>query len=180
MDAAKGDFTAEPHRQAPLIGRNPNRRLVQALGITVLRQVLNPRHDSVRFDFPRSKLYGFFFLATRIYRSFRWGKNVELFILDTRQYRNFKKGTMLGDAQKEWLFDGIGKSSALFKFIATSVTMAGGDSDRWEGFPKERQTILRYINEKKIRGVVFLSADMHYAAITNIPKSGGIKDRKSV
>ena len=113
---------------------------------------------------------------TRIYRSFRWGKNVELFILDTRQYRNLKKGTMLGDAQKDWLLDGIGKSSALFKFIATSVTMAGGDSDRWEGFPKERQQILRYINDRNIRGVVFLSADMHYAAVTNIPKSGGIKD----
>ena len=83
---------------------------------------------------------------------------------------------MLGDAQKDWLLDGIGKSSALFKFIATSVTMAGGDSDRWEGFPKERQQILRYINDQNIRGVVFLSADMHYAAVTNIPKSGGIKD----
>jgi len=113
---------------------------------------------------------------TRIYRSFRWGKNVELFILDTRQYRNLKKGTMLGDSQREWFLDGIGKSSALFKFIATSVTMAGGGSDRWDGFPKERQQILRYINDKKIRGVVFLSADMHYAAVTNIPKSGGIKD----
>ena len=113
---------------------------------------------------------------TRIYRSFRWGKNVELFILDTRQYRNLKKGTMLGDLQREWFLDGIAKSTALFKFIATSVTMAGGGSDRWDGFPKERQQILRYINEKKIHGVVFLSADMHYAAITNIPKSGGIKD----
>jgi len=113
---------------------------------------------------------------TRIYRSFRWGKNVELFILDTRQYRDLKKGTMLGDLQREWFLDGIAKSTALFKFIATSVTMAGGGSDRWDGFPKERQQILRYINEKKIHGVVFLSADMHYAAITNIPKSGGIKD----
>jgi alkaline phosphatase D len=113
---------------------------------------------------------------TRIYRSFRWGKDVELFILDTRQYRNLKKGTMLGDMQREWLLDAITNSTALFKFIATSVTMAGGGSDRWDGFPKERQQILRYINEKKIHGVVFLSADMHYAAVTNIPKSGGIKD----
>jgi alkaline phosphatase D len=113
---------------------------------------------------------------TRIYRSFRWGKDVELFILDTRQYRNLKEGTLLGDAQKEWLLDGIDRSSARFKFIATSVTMAGGNSDRWDGFPKERKQILGYINDKKIHGVVFLSADMHYAAVTNIPKSGGIKD----
>ena len=83
---------------------------------------------------------------------------------------------MLGERQKEWLLDGIAKSSALFKFIATSVTMAGGDRDRWEGFPKERQEILRYIIDKKIPGVIFLSADMHYAAITKIPKSGGMKD----
>jgi hypothetical protein len=83
---------------------------------------------------------------------------------------------MLGDVQREWLLDGIARSPALFKFIATSVTMAGGGSDRWDGFPKERQQILRYLSEKKVRGVVFLSADMHYAGITKIPKSGGIED----
>ena len=112
----------------------------------------------------------------RIYRSFRWGRDVELFILDTRQYRDPKRGTMLGDTQREWLFEGIANSTALFKFIATSVTMAGGGSDRWDGFPKERKQILDYIKAKKIHGIVFLSADMHYAAITKIPRSGGLKD----
>lgn len=112
----------------------------------------------------------------RIYRSFRWGKAVELFILDTRQYRDPKMGTMLGKSQKEWLFDGISKSTAVFKFVATSVPMAGGGRDRWDGYPKEREEILRYINNQKLRGVIFLSADMHYAAITKIPKGGGLKD----
>jgi alkaline phosphatase D len=112
----------------------------------------------------------------RIYRSFRWGRAVELFILDTRQYRDLERGTMLGEAQKSWLFDRIARSTATFKFIATSVTMTGGGSDRWDGFPKERAQILHYINEQKIRGVYFLSADMHYAAIARIPKSGGLKD----
>ena len=112
----------------------------------------------------------------RIYRSVRWGRGVELFILDVRQYRDAKKGTMLGRAQKEWLFDGLGKSTALFKFIATSVTMAGGGRDRWDGFPKERAELLHYIDGNKIRGVFFLSADMHYAAVTKIPKSGGLRD----
>ncbi len=112
----------------------------------------------------------------RIYRSFRWGRAAELFILDTRQYRDLKSGTMLGEAQKAWLFDRVASSTATFKFIATSVTMAGGGSDRWDGFPKERAQILRFINQNKIRGVYFLSADMHYAAITKIPKSRGLKD----
>jgi alkaline phosphatase D len=110
-----------------------------------------------------------------IYRSYRWGQAMELFILDARSHRDPKKGTMLGKVQKEWLFEGIASSNALFKFIASAVPMAGGGSDRWDGYPKERTAMLRYINEKKIRGVVFLSADLHYAAITKIPK-GRLRD----
>jgi alkaline phosphatase D len=112
----------------------------------------------------------------RIYRSFRWGKAVELFILDTRQYRDLRIGSMLGERQKEWLFESLAGSSALFKFIATPVPMAGGGRDRWDGYPREREEVLRFINDRRLRGVVFLSADMHYAAITRIPNGGGLRD----
>lgn len=112
----------------------------------------------------------------KVYRSFRWGKALELFVLDARQYRDLKTGTMLGKAQKEWLFDGLSRSEATFKFIATTVPMAGGGRDRWDGFPRERQEILRFIARNKIRGVYFLSADMHFAAMTQIPHGGGLKD----
>jgi alkaline phosphatase D len=112
----------------------------------------------------------------RIYRSFHWGKALALFLLDTRQYRDRKHGTMLGKAQKEWLFEEISRSEAIFKFIATSVPMAGGGRDRWDGYPAERSALLKYIREKKITGVVFLSADLHCAAITRIPKSSGLRD----
>ena len=112
----------------------------------------------------------------RIFRSVRWGSAVELFLLDTRQYRDPKRTTMLGKPQCEWLLDGLARSTAAFKFIATTVPMAGGGRDRWDGYPKERAQILRFINEKKIRGIVFLSADLHCAAITKIPKSGGLLD----
>ena len=112
----------------------------------------------------------------RIYRSFRWGKALELFILDARQYRDRKRGTMLGKSQKEWLLEELSRSDAIFKFIATSVPMAGGGSDRWDGYPRERTEILGYIRQKKISGVIFLSADLHCAAITRIPKSSGLRD----
>ena len=112
----------------------------------------------------------------RIYRSFRWGQAAEIFILDARQYRNPAKNTMLGGAQKQWLVDTLARSTATFKFIATPVPMVGGGRDRWDGYPKERQEILTFIKDRKIRGVVFLSADLHYAAITKIPNSGGLKD----
>ncbi len=112
----------------------------------------------------------------RIYRSFRWGRACELFLLDTRQYRDRERGTMLGAAQKRWLFDGLLSSSALFKFVATSVALYGGGSDRWDGYPKERAELLRFIAANNIRGVVFLSADMHYAAVIKIPRPKGLKE----
>ena len=112
----------------------------------------------------------------RIYRSFRWGKAAELFLLDTRQYREPKRMTMLGKIQKAWLLESLAKSSAMVKFIASSVPLAGGGSDRWDGYAQERAELLRYIQTKRIPGVVFLSADLHYAAISKIPKSGGLRD----
>lgn len=114
--------------------------------------------------------------AGEIYRSFRWGKAAEIFLLDTRQHRNPAKNTMLGVAQKRWLLNALASSSATFKFIATAVPLAGGGADRWDGYPTERGEILKFIKESRIGGVVFLSADMHYAAITKIPNSGGLRD----
>lgn len=114
--------------------------------------------------------------AQRIYRSFRWGQAVELFLLDTRQYRDPAQGTMLGRQQKEWLFDNLAAAKSLFKFVGTSVPMSGGGSDRWDGYPKERSELLNYIRDKKITGVVFLSADLHHAAITKIPNGQGLRD----
>jgi phosphodiesterase/alkaline phosphatase D-like protein len=83
---------------------------------------------------------------------------------------------MLGAMQKRWLFESLARSSATFKFIATPVPMVGGGLDRWDGYPKERQELFSFIKEKKVGGVVFLSADLHYAAISKIPNSGGLKD----
>ncbi|MBI2088744.1 MAG: alkaline phosphatase D family protein [Deltaproteobacteria bacterium] len=112
----------------------------------------------------------------RLYRSFRWGRAAELFLLDTRQYRRPNEGTMLGQKQKEWLLHGLSSSDAWFKFIATSVPFTAPGSDRWGGFPKESEEIVTFIEEKKVPGVVFLAADVHYAAVTRVPRSPGLKE----
>lgn len=112
----------------------------------------------------------------QIYRAVRWGRAVDLIILDTRQYRAPDRSSMLGRRQKEWFFDRLVNSTATFKFVATTVPVAGGGGDRWDGYPKERAEMLRYIQEKKIPGVVFMSADLHYAAVTKIPKGNGLLD----
>lgn len=112
----------------------------------------------------------------QIYRAVRWGRAVDLIILDTRQYRAPDRSTMLGRRQKDWFFDRLANSSATFKFVGTTVPMAGGGKDRWDGYPAERDEILAFIHQKKISGVVFMSADLHYAAVTKIPNGNGLID----
>jgi alkaline phosphatase D len=89
----------------------------------------------------------------RLYRTFQWGKDVELFILDERQYRSAeaickddkgntislpsiegdaacKQGladptrTMLGQEQKEWFKQALLSSTAKFKFIINEVPIS--------------------------------------------------------
>lgn len=112
----------------------------------------------------------------RLYRSFRWGRAAELFILDTRQYRDPAAGTMLGKKQKAWLLEGLSRSTAWFKFIATSVPLTDAGSDQWGGYGKERAEILGFIGEKKITGVAFIAADVHYAAVSRVPGHPGLKE----
>jgi len=115
----------------------------------------------------------------RLYRSVRYGADVELFILDTRQYRSRNADpdgpakTMLGAAQLTWLIKGLAHSSATWKIIATTVPLSipkggAGYSDGWAsgpnapGFERERQVIVDVILSRKIRNVVFLAGDVHY------------------
>jgi alkaline phosphatase D len=104
----------------------------------------------------------------RVYRALRWGSAAELFVLDTRQYRDETTGTILGAAQMRWLLDALAKSDARFKFICTSVPISGPNRDKWGGFPEDRDRLLGTIAKQKIRGVIFLSSDVHYAAVARV------------
>ncbi len=112
---------------------------------------------------------------TRLYRSFRWGKAVELFFLDTRQYRHPIEKTMLGEDQKQWLLSQLGASSARFKFIISSVPFSDPRVDKWGEYPEERDEILRFITEQGVTGVLFLAGDVHHAGVSRMP---GLNDRK--
>ena len=127
----------------------------------------------------------------RIYRSFRWGRDVELFILDARSYRsentledvpNAEK-TMLGTEQLRWLKAALGGSSATWKIVSTDVPLSAptgsnpeqNGRDAWAngrgesfsartGFERELVDLLRSIDEHDVRNVVFVATDVHFAA----------------
>lgn len=116
--------------------------------------------------------------SNRLYRSVRYGADLELFILDTRQYRSRNEDqdgpdkTMLGPTQLQWLLDGLCTSTATWKVIVTSVPLSivkgGVGNDGWGadnngvGFERERQVIVDAILGQKLKDVVFLGGDVHW------------------
>jgi alkaline phosphatase D len=118
----------------------------------------------------------------RLYRKFRRGADAEFFVLDTRQYRDRNADpdgpakTMLGTAQRDWLIDGLTRSTATWKFIVTSVPLSnpkGGTAqmpgnDSWAravdgtGFQTELRAIVNAILKGRVRNVVWLAGDVHY------------------
>jgi alkaline phosphatase D len=130
----------------------------------------------------------------RLYRSFRWGKNLELYVLDNRQYRdpNFEQDTdahpktMLGREQVTWLKAKLAASNATWKVIVSSVPMSiptgfpptnGRDGwanfDQTTGYERELLDILRFMQEHGIRNSVWITTDVHFAeAFRYVPFAG--------
>lgn len=72
--------------------------------------------------------------------------------------------TMLGDAQRAWLMNGLLESAAPVKFIVNAVPLSFVGVlpyDRWDGYDAERRALLEFIDENEINGVVFLTTDIH-------------------
>jgi len=89
---------------------------------------------------------------------------VQYFILDNRYHRT-KEGpgpdnTQLGTAQRAWLLDGLKKSRAPFKVILSGGSIQRG-GEKWAEFEVELKTIMNFIRDNKIYGVMFQGGDVH-------------------
>ncbi|MDB4438366.1 alkaline phosphatase family protein [bacterium] len=94
--------------------------------------------------------------------------DVHFIMLDGRYYRESPKTespSMLGPVQMKWLKKTLTGNPATFKVICTNVPMAPkvkpGSKDTWDGYSEERTEIYQFIADKKIPGIVILSADRH-------------------
>ncbi len=118
--------------------------------------------------------------APIFYRSFRWGRYAELFVLDNRQYRDRNDQpdgagkSMLGAVQLAWLKDGLARSDATWKIVVSSVplsipTGAADARDGWAngggetGFEREATEILRFAQSRRIRNLLWITTDVHFA-----------------
>lgn len=123
-----------------------------------------------------------------IHRRLRFGKLLEMNVLDTRQYRSDQacgdgrkpsclehqddSRTLLGDAQKQWLFAGLATTDATWNVLAQQVMMAGLRSvaddgeqlwpmDIWDGYHFERQALLQHMHDAGTPNPVVLTGDIH-------------------
>lgn len=126
--------------------------------------------------------------AERIYRTVRYGPSLEVFLLDQRTYRGPNSANrqekpspataFLGRAQLQWLLRSLKASTATWKVIASDMPIglivgdgpgmyeasSNGDNGPPSGRELEVAELLRSIKTDGIRNVVWLTADVHYAA----------------
>ncbi|MEO1273329.1 MAG: alkaline phosphatase D family protein, partial [Myxococcota bacterium] len=120
--------------------------------------------------------------AKQIWRSFRWGGHLEVFILDTRQYRAPNNApddgpeakSMLGEPQRQWLVKQVTASKATWKVIISSVpiaipTGAGATArDGWTafdgntGFARELGAIVKAFHDAGTQNLVWMTTDVHF------------------
>src|SRR6185503_4396477 len=103
------------------------------------------------------------------------------FVLDCRSQRDPENdpddanksmldGNNLGAAgQLQWLKDGLLGSTAKWKVIFSSVVTNPSTKvpDGWGGYQTEWNDLRNFIVTNQISGVVFISGDLHLAAIDN-------------
>lgn len=100
---------------------------------------------------------------------------VDFFMLDTYSFRESgDEATLLGDAQTEWLKSELEASDAAFKVLLSSSSWTDikeNSNSTWTAFPEERSSLLGYITEQDIPGVILVSGDNDQAEVKAIPMS---------
>lgn len=123
----------------------------------------------------------------RLYRRFSYGPDLEIFRLDMRSYRDANSANrqanpgsgaaFLGDAQLQWLLDGLRQSRATWKIVASDMPLGlvVKDGERYEavanaepgqplGREQEIARLLEALHRANVQNIVWLTADVHYTA----------------
>ena len=130
--------------------------------------------------------------SERVYRKISYGPLLDVFVLDMRSYRGPNshnrqdiagpETAFLGAQQLAWLKDGLARSKATWKVVSADMPIGlqvgdGKDAqgrDKFEavangdGAPLGRELefadLLSTLKKRKVRNVVWITADVHYCA----------------
>lgn len=112
------------------------------------------------------------------YKTIRWGKDLQIWILEGRRYRSKNtdedgsEKTILGEAQKQWLFRTINESDATAKVIVSATPILGPDRAKGKNdnhsnkaFQTEGDELRNFINQHE--NVFITCGDRHWQYVTN-------------
>jgi alkaline phosphatase D len=112
----------------------------------------------------------------------------------------------LGPEQRDWLLHDLEASTARWRLLANPSVMGrtwdehlpdvvrphlakvklldpdgrGPDYDQWDGYPAEREAVLRFLRDRAIRDVVVLSGDVHVSIAMEMDEQGDDGDPLAV
>ncbi|MFA0960759.1 alkaline phosphatase D family protein [Roseivirga sp. BDSF3-8] len=109
------------------------------------------------------------------------GKRVQVILLDVRYFRDtvYVKdgisqpnldGTILGEAQWDWLEEELDNSKADLILIGSGIQFIPTEHrfEKWANFPNERTRLLNLLADSDNKNVILLSGDRHIAEVSRI------------
>jgi phosphodiesterase/alkaline phosphatase D-like protein len=123
-----------------------------------------------------AKVFGQVFpMSEKPYRTFRWGRGIQLWLLENREFRSPNDApdgpekTIWGAEQKAWLKQTLLASDADFRIIVSpnpiigpDRIMKGDNQANLNGFWYEGQAFLDWLTEQKLTNVVLMNGDRHW------------------
>ncbi|HET9359049.1 MAG TPA: alkaline phosphatase D family protein [Vicinamibacterales bacterium] len=130
----------------------------------------------------------------RLFRSFRFGRLVDLLMLDTRGLRDEQvdvknaavlsdaRRTLLGAEQESWLFDalrGSQRSGSRWRLLGQQVLFAPmtppgtpvQNTDVWDGYPAARERVFDMLASERVADVAILTGDIHSSWALDVPRT---------
>jgi phosphodiesterase/alkaline phosphatase D-like protein len=114
-------------------------------------------------------------MSEKPYRTFRWGRGIQLWLLENREFRSPNDApdgpekTIWGAEQKAWLKKTLLASDADFRIIVSpnpiigpDRIMKGDNQANINGFWYEGQAFLDWLIENKLTNVVLMNGDRHW------------------
>lgn len=99
----------------------------------------------------------------------------DFFVLDTRTER-YQDEEIIGQDQmralKDWLADGSGQVKIICSAVPVFPDYREPSGDKWSGFLAQRDELLNFIYDRRIRKVIILSGDVHCSMAVELRASG--------
>ena len=156
----------------------------------------------------------------QLYRRLNFGTLASISMLDLRSYRDQQAPSttdpaiddpdrsITGEAQMEWLLDGLSTQEAQWKLVGNPVMItpvlfppAMGSAatgameellgtttvdgvpynvDQWDGYTADQSRVLRHLGDNSIKDTVFLTGDIHSGWACDLPADRGTYPRTGV